>query len=469
MHNPWDDAEEKAYMAYELYENDQMPQALEHLSEAIEINPDNPALHFNTGLTLDSMNCYEGAIDAYKQALKLSPDDPEILNSLAVDYTRLGRYDLAITTFEHLQSIDPNFEPSYCNRIITYAEMDMHEKAEQMFYLAQQINPDCPVCFYNMGNSLFTRQMYKRAIWCWERTALLEPAHPQINYRIAQAHWANGNNQQARFYFLQELRNNPGDTDVILDFGIFLLKRGDLENAREKFNRILELDPDFAPALFYLGELALAQNDIAQAKKFYERAQRRDLQLPGPRYRLGQIAFDTQDFQTATQLLKTECSLDIADTDVLLSMGSTLLKLDEVDYATDCFLRILDEEYENLDAFIGLAGALAIREEYEGAVQFYEHAIELGCKNPDVLADAATLYLKEGHLTTAAWVLAKAHKLKKTGKKIARIAIHIRLRIFKRSLQRKLENLGLHRITMFAARCKYYARKLINHLKKNDI
>ena len=105
--------------------------------------------------------------------------------------------------------------------------MDLHEEAEHMFYLAQQINPECPICFYNIGNSLFTRQRYKKAIWCWQRTAQLEPTHPQINYRIAQAYWADGDNENAKEHFLQELRVNPGDTDVILDFGIFLLKIGE--------------------------------------------------------------------------------------------------------------------------------------------------------------------------------------------------------------------------------------------------
>ena len=245
-----DDAEKMAYMAYELYENGQMGMALMHIQEAIEINPTNSSWHFNAGLTLDTMDRFEEAIKEYKKSLEISEGDPEILNSLAVDYTRIGEYDLALSTFEQIQQIDCDFEPCYCNRIITYTEMDMHDKAEQMFYLAQQIIPDCPICFYNIGNSLFSRQKYKRAIWCWQQTAMLEPTHPQINYRIAQAYWADGNKQLANTHFLEELRNDPGDIDVILDFGMFLLERGDKVSAKEKFNRILELDPDSASALF---------------------------------------------------------------------------------------------------------------------------------------------------------------------------------------------------------------------------
>ena len=133
--------------------------------------------------------------------------------------------------------------------------MGQHDLAEQMFYLAQQINPDCALCYYNIGNSLFARGQYKKAIRCWLRTAELEPSHPQINYRIAQAYWSEADMERGRQHFLAELRVNPGQIDVILDYGLFLLEVGDIESAKEKFNRILELQPDFALALFYLGEI----------------------------------------------------------------------------------------------------------------------------------------------------------------------------------------------------------------------
>ena len=94
-----------------------------------------------------------------------------------------------------------------------------------MFYLAQQIKPNCGLCYYNIGNSLFVRGHYKKAIRCWLRTAELEPGHPQINYRIAQAYWAKGESKLSKQYFLAELRIDPGSIDVLIDFGLFLFLR----------------------------------------------------------------------------------------------------------------------------------------------------------------------------------------------------------------------------------------------------
>jgi len=208
--NSYDGAEHKARKAYELYEEGQVSQALAELDDALAINPTNGSWHFNKALALDSMNRFAEAISEYEQSLELNPSDVEILTSLAVDYTRSGQYDRAIETFEQAQLLDPMYEPCYCNRIITYTEMEKHDLAEQMFYMAQHIEPDCALCYYNIGNSLFIRGLYKKAISCWQKTAEIEKTHPQINYRIAQAYWADGDTEKAHKYFLAELREDPG-------------------------------------------------------------------------------------------------------------------------------------------------------------------------------------------------------------------------------------------------------------------
>jgi len=71
----YDKAERKARRAFELYEDGKMPQALNELETALEINPSNSSWHFNKALMLDAINRFEDAIGEYEIALQLNPND----------------------------------------------------------------------------------------------------------------------------------------------------------------------------------------------------------------------------------------------------------------------------------------------------------------------------------------------------------------------------------------------------------
>ncbi|OHB60514.1 MAG: hypothetical protein A2167_06165 [Planctomycetes bacterium RBG_13_46_10] len=423
----YDKAEHTALRAFELYEDGEMLQALEHIEAAIEINPSNGSWHFNKALTLDAISRFEDAVTEYEIALQFNPDDLEILNSLAVDYTRTGQYDLALNVFEHIQELDPEFEPCYCNRIITYTEMGQYDLAEQMFYLAQQINPYCALCYYNIGNSLFAQGQYQKAVRCWIKTVELEPTHPQINYRIAQAYWYNGDVKQAGTYFLAELRNNPGDIDVILDFGLFLLETGDVESAKEKFARTLELKPDFAPALFYLGEIAFNNADYERAVELFNQAVTKDHTLKGPYYRLAQYALSKGQKQKARAYLISEMKLRPDSVNTLVSIASMFLTIGDLELSTRCLLEAIDCDCTNADAYYYLGLVSANKEQFESAGEFFAHALDINSNHIGALGNSAFICLLTGRLDEAAERINKARTLAENDNELKAIARAIRM------------------------------------------
>lgn len=433
--NSWDQAEQRVGEAYEFYETGMMQEALDKLHEAVTINPGCGAWYFNMGLTLDGLERYEEAIACFQRALDLLPDDVEILNCLAVDYTRTTEYDLALSTFERVEKLDPSFEAAYCNRIITYTEMEQHDKAEQMFYLAQEINPDCPICFYNIGNSLFTRGLYARAIWCWEKTAKLEPIHPMIHYRIAQACWADGQYDKAREHFLQELRQNPGHVEILLDYGIFLLEHGQTRQAAEKFNWILELQPDFAPAMFYKGEVHRIEDDLASASYWYRRTIRTDENMAGPRFRLAKILLWQNQPDEIPELLKTELRLSCDDEQVLLLTGRMLLSVGEYEEAVNCFLKVLDTNPQQGQAYFGMAAVLMQKRDAEGCLQFLEHAVGLDVKIPAAYVCTALIHTSQKNFHRAFEVLEKAKTLLGTSWNLRLWTAKIALQAFRQKIK----------------------------------
>ena len=358
----WSDAERHIEQAHDFYDHGSWHEALRELEAAIDINPTHPGYLFNKGITLDSLGRFSEAAQAFQAALDLEPHDPELLNCLAVDYTRLGLYDRALEAFEKIERVAPDFEAAFCNRIITYTEMGRHDKAEEMFYMARQIKEFCPFCYYNMANSLFARKLYDRAIWCWQQTKNISPDHPQINYRIAQGHWAAGDPQKARHHFLEELRAQPGDIEVLLDTGILLLELNQLESAKEKFNRILELDNTHCLAHHYLGELHLHQEKWTQAVECFHRALDLNPAHQGAHYRLGECYLHMGQPANAREHLLAELDASPDQPEVLLDLGCLLLEVDQLTDAMICFERLIDLNpndyvaYHNLSLCYYLSG-----------------------------------------------------------------------------------------------------------------
>jgi tetratricopeptide (TPR) repeat protein len=418
---PWADAEKTARRAWELFETGDAPHALEALTSALDQNPTNSSWHFDKALTLDALENYDEAVREYKIALEYNPNDVEILNCLGVDYTRMRLYDLALETFERIHQLDRDFEPAYCNSIITCAEMGQHEQAEQYFYIAQELNPDCPMCFYNIGNSLFVRGNFKKAIWCWRKTASLDPQHPEINYRIAQGYWASGQFEQSRKHFLAELRANPANLAAIFDFGLFLLELGEIESAKEKFHRILDFQPDFAHAWLYLGEIHLDAGKVDEAVRHFLTVIEKEPGLPGPRYRLAQCAVARRCHDEAARYLKEELALEPKDPEALVAMGSLFEQVGDHNMALSCLLAI-DPEERSAAAWHHTGLLMARREKMAEAVCCLNKGLDMAPADPQMMKDLAQMYLVLGEVEPARQLLAAAKVLVPKDKEVKLLA-----------------------------------------------
>ncbi len=392
----WQEAEERVEKAHELYERGRWEEALSELKAAIAINPYNGAWYFNLGLTLDMMDRYEEAITAYRRALEMESDDLELLNAVGTDCTRVGKHREAIEFFERIERIDPAYEACYCNRIIAYSELDQHDRAEEMFYLARQYKETCPMCLYNMGNSLFARGLYDRALWCWQQVLQTEPTHPQTHARMAEVFWAKGQLGDARRHFLEELRLNPGDIDTMLDLGELLMEMGQETAAAEKFRQVLELEPGECVAHFNLGILAENEGDVALALQQFKHVLRNDKTFPGAHLRIALIHHRAKD--RASALYHANCELSgrqELDEAVLLELGNLLMDLHQLPGAQTAFQRALEMNAKNVDARHNLAVTLLLRGSIDQGIQECRKALAAQPKYMLAMYNLALAYMTQ--------------------------------------------------------------------------
>jgi protein O-GlcNAc transferase len=436
--NAWDDAEQRVERAHDLYERGQWQAALDELKAAIAINPFNGSWLFNLGLTYDALNRPQEAINAYRQALEIEPNDIEVLCALGHNSNRAGNFDEAISFFQRIEAIDASFEPSYCNRIISYAEKGDHEKAEEMFFLARQYREKCPVCYYNMGVSLFARGLFDRALWCWQQVLVIDPDYCQVHARIADAYWAKGQLSDARTHFIEELRANPGDIDVMLDLGQLLMEMQEFAAAAEKFRQVLELCPEESTALYQLGQIALQQNRLPESLDFFRRTLQADRAYPAAHLRIAQVYLRNHQCAEAAYHANCELGQQYADEQTLLELGTLFMDLEQLSAAESTFQRVLSINPQNCAARHNLGVTLFKASRFDEGIEQERRALRIQPKYMLAMHNLALAYYTNRDYIRARFWLREALDIAPDDPQLAHLHKRLRVSTWAAGLRRAL-------------------------------
>lgn len=439
--NDWTLAEQHADRAWRHYEAGRLDHALRLIKRALAIAPDQADWWFGKGLTLDAMQRYAEAAEAYRRVLAIEPDDQEALLHLASDLVRLDRPDQALRHLDHAESIDPCHHACRCQRIAAYAQLGQHDQAELTFYLAQQDEPNCPTCFDHIAHSLAIRSEFARAIWCWQRTLDLDPSHPQARANTARAYWYQGELNKARFLFERHLDEQPADTIAAMEFASLLLEIDELDQAEHRLNRLLASDPQNANAHHLLADLHLKRHDPVAASRSLKQTREIEPDRPGIELGLALAAKLEHDTLAQRTHLLAELNLGGQDARQVLELGRQLIDADLHDHAITLLTPMIDG-FDDLLAQDDRALAEARR--------IRAHAMTAGDRHDQALEDCREAVRLDPDLTDA-WVQL-AHHYERTGQ-VQRAIVCVNHAIE----QSDTQHADTHDLRRFASRLKRQA------------
>lgn len=437
--NDWFEAEQRIERAQQLSESMRWEEALAELDAAISINPNNAVWHAHRGYILEELERWGDAAAAYETAVKLEPGDREVATSLGVALARLGRYGRALEIFAELARLYPDYEPAYCHRINIYGKLGRHEQAEEMFYRAQELNDACPHCFNFIGSSLLARGETDRALFCWERVLELEPEYADVQRSIAQAYRARGELELARDYYLRDLREDPGNLDLLLELAELMIEADDVAAASAKLDQIIELDPHHIEAHFTLGTVRLRNHQPREALACFEEIQSivaGEPELPSYRFRFALALFQLGRFADACDHLRTAVA-GTPDVPVWMLLGDCLLALGKPARAGDAFRRVLAIDADQPIAHHKLAVCHVREGRYECGLEHCDQTLRLRADHVPAMYTAALACLNLGRWRQARTYLRQA-RLRDPGnaavKDLAQGAWRFRLRHVRRRL-----------------------------------
>ncbi|HQY89767.1 MAG TPA: tetratricopeptide repeat protein, partial [Tepidisphaeraceae bacterium] len=257
----WNDADTLTRRGVDFIRQRKFDAALDELEQAAAIDPFNPVILFHMGVAFDELDRLDEAVEVYQRAIEVGGDEAETLNRLAIDLHQTGHSRESVEMFERIEKLDPSYEAAYCNRIHVLVEMNEHEQAEEVFYLGRLQRDHCPQCYFNIGVSLASRGLFRKAISCFGRAMDLPGSAGHVHRRLADCLLAEGRLDGARQHYIKALGHDGSDVASLISLADVLMQLRRFNEAEQRLNAGLRLAPDHPQVQLLWGRLMYERGD----------------------------------------------------------------------------------------------------------------------------------------------------------------------------------------------------------------
>ncbi len=251
--------------------------AIEHLTQAIRLNPDYTESYKNRGVAYHIKGDYNRAIEDYSTMIKQNPNDAEVYNNRGNTYGNKGDYTSAIEDYTQAIQLNPRLVEAYNNRGIAYVQKDTIEPAIKDFDKAIELRPGYVNAYYNRGVVYGSQDDNERAISDYTQAI-------QLKNDYAEAYCSRGNAYAKKDMIDCAIDDFTKAIQLKNDYAIAYCGRGIVYGSQgndtcaiQDYNKAIELNPDYV----------IAYNSRGLAK-----------------HRLGCTEEANRDFQTALKLVE---------------------------------------------------------------------------------------------------------------------------------------------------------------------
>jgi Flp pilus assembly protein TadD len=189
----------------------QTSRALQQFLIALELNPDDPYLHYDLAYTYDRKGILDKAEFHLKEAVRLKPDYSSAHNFLGAIYFRTGRVELAIESYNkalsNLLYLSP--QDARYNLGVAYLSLREYQKAAEQFELAIGIIPDYTAAYNNLGKAYEGLQDKVKARKAYEKALEFDPNFTEAHLNLGKLLYRSGDRRGATKSFKEVVRLAP--------------------------------------------------------------------------------------------------------------------------------------------------------------------------------------------------------------------------------------------------------------------
>ncbi|MCB9772729.1 MAG: tetratricopeptide repeat protein [Nitrospiraceae bacterium] len=315
-----------------------LDEALSAFQSAITLDPENADAHYNAGYVLGRKGDTESAIHAYREAVRLFPDDSR-------------------------------FAEVYVNLAYALEQAGDLDQAIFAWRSALRLNPAQVPARRNLELALRHKQQIDRVVERWEETARLHPDEALIHASLGTALGQSGDVEGEIQAWREAIRLQPDQTMAYVGLGIALGQKEDLTGEIAVYQEAIRRqpdNPDVAPAYFNLA------------------------------YALGK----TGRFEEAGSAWRKAIQLRHG-AEVHGRLEWLIGKRDLVDHMISAWEHVIRQHPDDAGAWMRLGLALGQKDDREGELTAYRHAI--GLQPSGSILGEAYGYLGDALTRSGAW------------------------------------------------------------------
>src|SRR5918997_932916 len=256
--------------------NDEPFKAIHHLERATSLDPEDPDVLINAGLTAFDTADYEMALEFFDRALETAQDGEQKSGARtfrANSLDMLGRYPEAVADYERVITYSPDWWEAHANLGICHARNGHPEEAERAFRRGLEECPGSPEIRDELAAHLLAQNKnLEEALSLAEEAVALGQDEIRHLYTLGEVRLALGDEEGSAKAYRSVPNLDPEDPNAHLEMGLYHERRGEVERAENHFVEALKQDPGNPRALYSYGSLYYATDDLETAEDLLVRA-----------------------------------------------------------------------------------------------------------------------------------------------------------------------------------------------------
>ncbi len=205
-----------------------------------------------SGVMLGMRGFYREAIAQFNEALSLDPSNPRVYNNLGITYFKLGEYIEARDALLRALELAPDNIFARTNLGLTYLQLDRVEDARESFRRVLTRDPFNLAANFYMGYSHFLVGEFDRAERFYREVNVLNPTLPRVNFALGSLMVRLGKWDEAIDYFQKTIALDGGFYRAYVSLGGTYTRKQMYPEAEDILLQGIGVNPDYGPAYYNL-------------------------------------------------------------------------------------------------------------------------------------------------------------------------------------------------------------------------